>query len=35
VVTLQALKADKAEARNDPIVAAKDRADLASLSRFT
>ena len=35
VVTLRALKADKAETRDDPVVAAKDRADLASLSRFT
>ena len=35
VVTLQALKADKAGTRDDPIVAAKDRADLASLSRLT
>jgi hypothetical protein len=34
VVTLAALKADKAETRDDPIVAAKDRADLASLARF-
>jgi hypothetical protein len=35
VITLRALKADKAETRDDPVVAAKDRADLASLSRFT
>ncbi|MGH3082707.1 MAG: nucleotidyltransferase domain-containing protein [Gaiellaceae bacterium] len=35
VVTLRALTADKAESRDDPIVAAKDRADLATLSRFT
>jgi Aminoglycoside-2''-adenylyltransferase len=35
VITLRALKADKAETRGDPVVAAKDRADLASLSRFT
>jgi hypothetical protein len=32
---LRALKADKAETRDDPIVAAKDRADLANLSRLT
>jgi hypothetical protein len=35
VVMLRALKADKAETRDDPIVAAKDRADLANLSRLT
>jgi Aminoglycoside-2''-adenylyltransferase len=34
VVALAALKADKAEPRDDPIAAAKDRADLASLARF-
>jgi hypothetical protein len=33
VVSLRALKADKAEIREDPVVAAKDRADLATLSR--
>jgi hypothetical protein len=32
VVSLHALKADKAEVREDSIVAAKDRADLATLS---
>jgi aminoglycoside-2''-adenylyltransferase len=35
VVSLRALKADKAEVREDAIVAAKDRADLATLSRFS
>lgn len=35
VISLHALKADKAETRDDSIVAAKDRADLATLSRFT
>lgn len=34
MVTLGALKTDKAETRDDPIVAAKDRADLASLYPF-
>ena len=34
VISLRALKADKSEAREDPIVAAKDRADVAILSRF-
>jgi aminoglycoside-2''-adenylyltransferase len=33
VVSPRALKADKAEVREDPVVAAKDRADLATLSR--
>jgi hypothetical protein len=33
VIGLRALRADKAERREDPVVAAKDRADLASLSR--
>jgi hypothetical protein len=32
VVSLRALKADKAGVREDSIVAAKDRADLATLS---
>jgi hypothetical protein len=32
VISLRALKADKAEDRDDPIVAANDRADLATLS---
>jgi hypothetical protein len=35
VISLGALKADKAATRDDSIVAAKDRADLATLSRFT
>jgi Aminoglycoside-2''-adenylyltransferase len=35
VISLRALKADKSETHNDPLVAAKDRADLATLSRFT
>jgi hypothetical protein len=35
VISLPALKADKAERRDDPIVAAKDRADLATLSRLS
>jgi Aminoglycoside-2''-adenylyltransferase len=33
VVRLRALKADKAEVRDDSVVAAKDRADLLTLSR--
>jgi hypothetical protein len=33
VISLGALKADKSEARDDPLVAAKDRADVATLSR--
>ena len=32
-ISLRALRADKSEARDDPRVAAKDRADTASLSR--
>ncbi|HEX9378755.1 MAG TPA: hypothetical protein VF872_04125 [Gaiellaceae bacterium] len=35
VVSLRALKVDKAEVREDSIVAAKDRADLTTLSRFS
>ena len=35
VMSLRALKADKAERRDDPIVAAKDRADLATLSTLS
>jgi hypothetical protein len=35
VITLPALKADKAETRDDALVAAKDRADLATLARFS
>jgi hypothetical protein len=35
VISLRALKADKAERRDDPIVAAKDRADLATLSTLS
>lgn len=34
VISLSALKADKSETRDDSAVAAKDRADLATLSRF-
>ena len=34
VISLRALKADKSEAHNDPLVAAKDAADLANLSRL-
>jgi hypothetical protein len=34
VISLLALKIDKSETRDDPLVAAKDRADLATLSRF-
>jgi hypothetical protein len=34
VMTLPALKADKSEARDDALVAAKDRADLVTLARF-
>jgi hypothetical protein len=33
VITLRALKADKSETRDDALVAAKDRADLATLAR--
>jgi hypothetical protein len=32
VISLRALKADKSETRTDALVAAKDRADLATLS---
>jgi Uncharacterised nucleotidyltransferase len=35
LISLGALVADKSEAHEDAIVAAKDRADLATLSRFT
>jgi hypothetical protein len=35
VIALRALKADKAETRDDAVVAAKDRADLATLSRVS
>ena len=35
VISLPALRADKAERRDDPIVAAKDRADLATLSTLS
>ena len=34
IISLRALKADKSEAHDDPSVAAKDRADLATLSRL-
>jgi aminoglycoside-2''-adenylyltransferase len=34
VITLPALKADKSETRDDAVVAAKDRADVATLGRF-
>jgi hypothetical protein len=34
VISLGALKADKSEVRDDAVVAAKDRADVATLSRF-
>jgi hypothetical protein len=34
VITLGALKADKSANRDDTLVAANDRADLATLSRF-
>lgn len=34
IISLQALKADKSEAHEDPRVAAKDRADVAILSRL-
>ncbi len=33
LVSLRALRADKSEVRGDPIVAAKDRADVVTLSR--
>jgi hypothetical protein len=35
VISLRALKADKSEIRDDSLVAAKDRADLATLSRLS
>jgi hypothetical protein len=35
VISLNALRADKSETREDPAVAAKDRADVAILSRFS
>jgi lincosamide nucleotidyltransferase A/C/D/E len=35
VIALAALAADKSEAHDDPVVAAKDRADLATLSRVS
>jgi hypothetical protein len=35
VISLRALKADKAEVREDSIVASKDRADLVTLSRLS
>jgi aminoglycoside-2''-adenylyltransferase len=35
VISLRALKADKAEVREDSIVAAKDRTDLVTLSRLS
>jgi hypothetical protein len=34
VISLRALKDDKSETRDDPRIAAKDRADVATLSRF-
>jgi aminoglycoside-2''-adenylyltransferase len=34
IITLRALKADKSETRDHALVAAKDRADSATLSRF-
>ena len=34
VISLRAIRSDKAEAHDDPVVAAKDRADLATLSRL-
>lgn len=34
VISLRALKDDKSETRTDPLVAAKDRADMGTLSRF-
>jgi hypothetical protein len=34
LISLPALKADKSETRNDRHVAAKDSADMATLSRF-
>ena len=35
VITLAALKAEKSQDRDDPVVAAKDSADVATLSRVT
>jgi hypothetical protein len=35
VISLRALKANKSETRDDALVAAKDRADLATLSRVS
>ena len=35
LISLHAIKADKAEAHDDPVVAAKDRADLETLSRLS
>jgi hypothetical protein len=35
VISLRALRADKSEAHDDPLVAAKDRADLKTLSRLS
>lgn len=35
VISLRALKADKAEVRDDATVAAKDRADSQTLARFS
>jgi hypothetical protein len=35
VITLAALKAEKSQDRDDPVVAAKDGADVATLSRVT
>jgi hypothetical protein len=35
VITLAALKAEKSQERDDPVVAAKDCADVATLSRVT
>jgi Aminoglycoside-2''-adenylyltransferase len=35
IISLRSLKADKSETRDDPIVAAKDRADVATLSRVS
>jgi hypothetical protein len=34
VISLGALRADKSERRDDPLVAAKDRADMTTLSRL-
>ena len=35
LVSLQSLKADKSEQRDDPVLSAKDRADTATLSRIS